>query len=189
HLKLIQAATFTPKKGHLVTLEAFRQALADCPGLELCLVGEAHDKHCHQQVLQFIRAHRLGGQVRVLPPVDHRQMAGLLSGFDAFIHPSCHDAAGDHEATPVVTLEAQALGLPVLATRHFDLPDQVRHGQSGWLVEENDAGALAQAIRQFYAMPTADFSNMRRAARRCVEENFTVEHSAAALENIYRELV
>ena len=188
-LNLVQAATFTAKKGQLIALEAFRLALPGCPNMQLTFAGEPYDRNLFDQVNQYIRQYQLESHVSCLPPLDHRQMAGFLAGFDAFIHPSCHTASGDHEATPVVLLEAQATGLPVLATRHFDLPDQVREGHSGFLVPENDVPALAEAIRKMYEMPKARYSQFSQNARKWVEQGFTAQASAAALEKFYGELI
>lgn len=46
----------------------------------------------------------------------------------------------------LVITQAAATGLPVIATRHSGLPDQVRDGISGFLVAEGDYQALAEKI-------------------------------------------
>lgn len=186
-LRLVQVATFTPKKGHLVALEAFRLALGDCPNLHLTLAGELQDKALVAQLRRYIAAHGLESRVKWLEFVRHSDMATFLDGFDAFLHPSCHAPDGDHEATPVVLLEAQACGLPVLASTHFDLPAEVLHGQTGLLAPEGDAMALAEHIRRFYRMENAEYQQYSTAARRHVEQHFDVKNSARALLKIYQK--
>jgi len=188
-LRLVQVSTFTPKKGHLTTLEAFRLALADCPNLHLTLAGEQPDKHLAQQVRQFIETYHLGDHITWLDFIDHRQMADFLRPFDAFIHPSCHAPDGDHEDTPVVLIEAQATGLPVLATTHFNIPAQVLHDQTGLLAPENDALALADYIRRFYWMQNAEYQFFSKNARQHVETHFDVNNSAAKLGMVYKRVV
>ncbi len=188
-LNLVQVATFTAKKGHLTTLEALKLALPHCPNLHLTLAGEQQDKSLVRRLKQFIREQHLEKNVSWLDPVHHAGMANFLSRFDAFIHPSCRTADGDHEATSVVLLEAQAVGLPVLATRHFDLADEVRHGHSGLLVAERDAAGLAAAIQTFYFMENREYTRFQTNARKQVEAQFTVQTSAAALQSVYRELL
>jgi colanic acid/amylovoran biosynthesis glycosyltransferase len=97
------------------------------------------DKALVAQLRRYIAIHGLESRVNWLEFVRHSDMAAFLDGFDAFLHPSCHAPDGDHEATPVVLLEAQACGLPVLASTHFDLPAEVLHGQTGLLAPEGDA--------------------------------------------------
>lgn len=188
-LHLVQVATFTPKKGHLVTLEAVRYALPDCPGLHLTLAGERYDAALSRQVWEYIGQHKLESSVAWLDTVEHGKMPAFLAGFDAFIHPSQRTPDGDHEAVCVVLLEAQATGLPVLATRHCDFPDQVRHGETGLLVEEGDAQALADAVRKFYWMENEPYQVFSRNARLLVEQQFDVRTSAAQLMKIYRDMI
>jgi colanic acid/amylovoran biosynthesis glycosyltransferase len=185
-LRLVQVATFTPKKGHLVALEAFRLASMDCPNLHLTLAGELQDKALVAQLRRYIAIHGLESRVNWLEFVRHSDMAAFLDGFDAFLHPSCHAPDGDHEATPVVLLEAQACGLPVLASTHFDLPAEVLHGQTGLLAPEGDAVVLAEHIRHFYQMENIDYQQYSLAARRHVEQHFDVKNSAQTLLNIYQ---
>lgn len=185
-LHLVQTATFTPKKGYLTTLEAVRLALPDCPGLHLTLAGERYDAALTRQVREYIGQHELESAVTWLGPVEHGKMPAFLAGFDAFIHPSQRTPDGDHEAVCVVLLEAQATGLPVLATRHGDFPDQVRHGETGLLVEEGDAPALAEAIRTFYRMENETYQAFPRNARALMEQQFDVRRSAGQLLEIYR---
>lgn len=187
-LRLAQVATFTAKKGHLTTLEAFRLALPDCPNLHLTLAGERQDKALTQRLREYISTHRLEEKITWLDFVPHHDMAGFFQKFDVFIHPSCHAPDGDHEATPVVLLEAQATGLPVLATEHFDLPNEVLHGQTGLLAPEGDAQVLAEHIRRFYFMEHMEYQVFSRNARCHVEQNFNVKNSALRLQNLYQEI-
>jgi colanic acid/amylovoran biosynthesis glycosyltransferase len=188
-LRLAQVATFTAKKGQITTLEAFRLALADCPNLHLTLAGEQQDKALVHRLRGYISAHRLEEKITWLDFVGHHDMAAFLRPFDAFVHPSCQTPDGDHEATPVVLLEAQATGLPVLATDHFDLPNEVLHGQTGLLAPEGDAQVLAAHIRRFYFMENSEYQTFSRNARRHVEQNFDVKNSAQKLRALYEALI
>jgi colanic acid/amylovoran biosynthesis glycosyltransferase len=188
-LRLVQVATFTPKKGHLTTLEAVRLAQPHCPGLHLTLAGERYDAELCRQIAHYLCQHRLQECVSWLTAVPHSRMPEFLAGFDAVIHPSRHTVDGDHEASPVALLEAQAVGLPVLATRHADLPLLVRDGQTGVLVEEGDAAALAEAICRFYHMAPAEYEGFSRRARAHVEQHFDVRCSAENLRALYASLV
>jgi glycosyltransferase involved in cell wall biosynthesis len=60
--------------------------------------------------------------------------------------PSKTAEGGDAEGLPTVIMEAMALGLPVVATRHAGIPEIVSHGVTGLLVPESDPAALAQGI-------------------------------------------
>jgi len=57
----------------------------------------------------------------------------------------------------MTTAVAQALatGLPVITTRHSGLPDQVKDGKNGFLVDEGDYEALAEKILYYMDHPEA----------------------------------
>lgn len=63
-----------------------------------------------------------------------------------FVHPTLY------EGSSIVTLEAMAHGLPVIASRAGGLPDKVHDGMSGFLVPSGDAEALAARIQQAATM-------------------------------------
>ena len=60
---------------------------------------------------------------------------------------------GDRDGLPNVLLEAQSQGLPCVATRVSAIPELVRDGQTGLLVEENDPDALARALEALISSP------------------------------------
>lgn len=64
----------------------------------------------------------------------------LLNGTDLFIHPS------RNEGLPASVLEAAKAGVPVLISEATNLGTLVRHYQCGWVVPDEDSGALEKAI-------------------------------------------
>lgn len=80
---------------------------------------------------------------------------------------------GDREGQGLVLQEAQACGLPIVATRHGAFPEGVREGESALLVPERDPEALAGAIVQLLQKPE-QWAEMGRAGRRFVEERFDI---------------
>ena len=65
------------------------------------------------------------------------------------------------EASPIVLREAFASGCPVIATRIGDVPEIIKHGENGLIVEPDRVDALANAIVQFLSD--------RELARRCAD--------------------
>ena len=63
--------------------------------------------------------------------------------------PSVVASYGDSEGLPTIQLEAQAMGTPIVATRHSGIPEGVIHGVTANLVDERDTRALAMALRSF----------------------------------------
>jgi glycosyltransferase involved in cell wall biosynthesis len=75
---------------------------------------------------------------------------------------------------------------PVIACRGQGISEVIEHGKNGWLVGENDAGELANALTTLFE--DADLRNrMRLAARRTILKSLTLQHQAQRLSAVYRE--
>ncbi|MBM3264205.1 MAG: glycosyltransferase [candidate division Zixibacteria bacterium] len=95
-------------------------------------------------------------QVQTLCVADHVTFPGFVSAddlprlyrcADVFVIPSIC------ELQSVVTLEALACGLPVVATNRYALPELVRHGVSGLLFEPGDTETLATHLTTLLGDP------------------------------------
>jgi len=114
--------------------------------------------------------------------VSRRELAVWLSSADILALPSLS------EGRPNVVLEAQACGIPVVATRVGGTPELVRDGQTGILVEPGSAASLAEGLSRLLT-DVHYRQTIGRAGRASVEEgDSTWEASAAKVNDIYREL-
>ena len=133
HSRLLNVAVLAEKKGHVYLLEA----LARLDG------GETLDVVGDGELLDVLerQAAALGveDRVRFLGPRPKEEVAALMREADLFVLPSLH------ENLPVVLVEAQASGLPAVATRVGGVPELV-DDDAGRLVEARDPAALAEAI-------------------------------------------
>jgi phosphatidyl-myo-inositol dimannoside synthase len=59
------------------------------------------------------------------------------------------------EGFGIVFIEAQAAGLAVIGTRCGGIPDAVREGEGGWLIDERDTDALASHLKKLLTEPEA----------------------------------
>ena len=96
-------------------------------------------------------------------------MRELYSRADIFALPTRGDC------TPLVIAEAMASGLPVVTTAVGSIPDMVRSGQNGLLVEPGEYGQLAQALRSLVDDPALR-EKMGRESRAMAER----DHDATA---------
>jgi glycosyltransferase involved in cell wall biosynthesis len=116
-----------------------------------------------------------------LPLTDVRER---LASASVVVVPSVTAANGDSEGLPTVILEAQAMGTPVVATRHAGNAEGVSEGHSALLVAERDVAGLACAIRTFLDSPAA-VSSFGSAGREFVQANFRLDAQVDGLERIY----
>lgn len=187
-LRLLQIASFREKKGHVYTARAFIEAAADCPGASLTLVGSG-DAAILGEVRGMIASAGLADRFTMLPGIDFSRLHAFMADYHVFIHPSVHTPQMDCEGgAPVVLLDAQATGMPVIATRHCDIPSEVIEGSTGLLVDERDVHGLADAIRRFCAMEQTEYDAFAAHARAHVIGQFDARACSAALAEIYRQL-
>lgn len=112
--------------------------------------------------------------VRFAGPLPEQEVNLRMAESDILLAPSVTASDGDEEGIPVVIMEAMALGLPVIATRHSGIPELVEDAVTGFLVPERDVDGLASKILQ---VKEFDVSGTVVAAR----EKVARMHSSAAL--------
>ena len=116
--------------------------------------------------------------------VEDSLLHALYERADLFVHPT------HYEGSSLVTLEAMAHGRAVVATRAGGIPDKVKDGVTGLLVEPADRAGLAAAIAAL-AGDGGRRTAMGLAGRRCVGDTFAwsvlIERTLALYEELCRE--
>jgi colanic acid/amylovoran biosynthesis glycosyltransferase len=176
--RLLFVGRFVEKKGlrDLIAAAARLGELGE--NVELVLVGDGELRAKIEAAAagSGIR-HRLTGW---LPPeAVTREMADAA----VLVVPSRSAASGDAEGVPTVIFEAQARGLPVVATRHGGIPEAVRHRESGLLVDAGQPEAIAAAVRGLLG-DHALYRTLQHGGRRSVETSFDAIRQSSRLEQI-----
>jgi len=175
-------ASFREKKGIRYAVEAFSRICKEYPKARLRIIG---DGPLRGEIVQKIRDLDLGEQVDLLGIQPYERLLEEMSRCDLFLQPSVTALDGDTEGgAPVVLIEAQASGMPVVATRHADIPEVVRDGISGFLVPERDVEALADRMAYLLGHPEG-WEEMGRAGRAHVEQEYDVRVQVDRLEAWY----
>jgi glycosyltransferase involved in cell wall biosynthesis len=146
---------FVPQKGFDVLIDAFGQIADEHPGHELVLAGDGPEREALEA-----RAGAGGFADRVvfLGGVSASRAFSLFRGAAGFVLASRHEPQG------IVVVEAMAAGTPVLATRVGGVPETVRHGENGLLVEGDDADSMAKGLRTLLDEPEAARARVAQAA-------------------------
>ena len=167
-----------PVKGLEVLLQAMPR-LEDEKALCL-LVGEGP---LRTELQRQVEEKKLQGQVSFAGARPTAEIPLWLNAADVLVLPSYS------EGRPNVVLEAQACGVPVVATRVGGTPELIRDGESGLLVDSGDAGGLATAIRRL--IDDKDLGRRLGEGGRAhiKEKGLTWESSAAQVKAIYRQLL
>jgi glycosyltransferase involved in cell wall biosynthesis len=116
------------------------------------------------------------------------RVAAAMAEADILLVPSRTAANGDQEGTPTVICEGSAAGLPMVATRHAGIPEQVEHERTGLLADERDVETLAAHLVRLAAAP-AERAAMGAAGRAKMHAEYSVAAHVRDLSAVYRELL
>jgi glycosyltransferase involved in cell wall biosynthesis len=158
-------------------LLAFRHLRDGGVDASLCLVGDGPQRAAVER-----RAHELGVMRRTLFLGFQEEVAPYYAAFDALVLPSLN------EGTPVSVIEALAAGRPVVATRVGGVPDVVRDGEDGFLVEPGAVQDIAERLSRLARNP-ALLERMADAGRRNVLPRYAVDRLVADVDRLYRSLL
>ncbi len=191
-LSVLIAGSFREKKGFPFALEALGR-LQRRVELEVTIIGDADRSASSQEekrrILETIEASGLGQRVRLLGYQPHAVFLKEAYAHHLFLAPSVTASDGDTEGgAPVSVIEMAATGMPVVSSRHSDIPGIIKHGVTGLLAEERDVDGLVECLERLLDTPQ-DWPDMVTKARRHVEKEFDAAQQGQKLARIYREIV
>ena len=158
-------------------------AMKELPGeFSLTIVGEGDQTEAlNKQAVgdqRILFAGRLGAE----------QLAHAYASHDIFVLPAIVDSRGDTEGLGVVLIEAVAAGLPIVASNVGGIPDVVIDGQTGLLVPEKNAKALASAIKKIADDETLTQKLITGAREHCAE-NFSWDNVTKRTLAVYASVL
>ena len=171
---VLYVGLLVPVKGLRVLFDAL-EVLED-PRLLCVLVG---DGQLRDELSARAEVTPLSGRVFFAGARSSEDIPVWMNACDLLVLPSLS------EGRPNVVLEAQACGLPVIATRVGGTPELIEDGVDGILVEAGDSCALAESIKQLCDEEGLK-NELGAAARRKVEESgLTWEQTASRTQAVY----
>lgn len=174
---------FSEKKGCEYLIRAMAQVQASFDEIELVLIGDGELK-TELEILaaKFLRRYQfLGFQPQSV--VKNWMDRSML-----LVVPSVTAANGDSEGLPTVVVEAQAMGLPVVASNHAGIPQAVIHGETGFLTAERDIAGLAESILRLLGDPEL-WQRFSLNGREHIEKNFNLDKQTKILESLYESVL
>jgi glycosyltransferase involved in cell wall biosynthesis len=172
---VICVARFDPVKGVDLLIEAWPDVVAVIPSATLLLVG---DGPLHASLEQRARALGLSGSIRFLG--YRSDVESILGLADLSVVPS------RSEGLSLAAIESMASGLAVVAARVGGLPEVVRDGETGLLVEPENPPALAAAVTR--VLGDAALRTSLAATARRFSLAYDLDAYCARLESLYRHL-
>jgi len=170
-------ANFHAYKGHLDVLEAVTHVVRRHPRFKLILFGDGAEK---ATIEHYVQEHRL--ESNVVLAGARLDAANLLSAFDFTV------LASTTESFPNALMESMARGVPVIATRVGGVPELVRDGVDGIVVEPGNPAQLTVAMLELLdnAERRREMGEMGRAR---IQSDFSVRSMVTRTEAVYLDLV
>lgn len=102
----------------------------------------------------------------------------------------------------LILIESLACGTPVVAYARGSIPEIIKDGETGfivnpseseilgnWIIKKTGIEGLCEAVERIYSLPEAQYRQMRKNCRAHAEKNFTVEKMVDKYEQVYEKLI
>lgn len=180
-IRCLAVGRMVAKKAPILTLDAFRRALAECSRLHLDYIGAGPLLPAAEQ---FVHAFSLGDYVTLHNSQPNEVVQSFMKEADIFLQHSRTDPeTGDEEGLPVAILEAMSYSLPIISTRHAGIPEAVQNGHNGFIVDEGNNIEMARHIVTL-ARDSKARSEMGVVGWRLAKEKFSWNKERVELLNI-----
>jgi colanic acid/amylovoran biosynthesis glycosyltransferase len=158
-LRVLIAASFREKKGISYAIEALGRLNKTTP-INLTIIGDAYSDPVSQQekqrIMTAIEQGGLSDKVRLLGYQPHEVLLREAYQHHLFLHPSVTASNGDTEGgAPVTIIEMLASGMPVVSTRHCDIPEVMGESLHHLLADERDVDGLYEIMKKLTDKPEA----------------------------------
>jgi glycosyltransferase involved in cell wall biosynthesis len=170
-----------PKKGHHIVVEAAGKIVETCPEARILLVGAARSENDEYKKQLQRQVEEAGLQNNVVFTGQRNDMPDMMAAIDVAVLASSSDLTP--ESSPLVVLEAMAMGTPVVASNLGGIPELLHDTETGYLVPPRDADALAGAILRL--LQDAQMAEkMGQAGQNLVRSQYSSEHYSAKIQEV-----
>jgi colanic acid/amylovoran biosynthesis glycosyltransferase len=184
-VRLLTVGRLVEKKGIEFAIRAVAQICEKHPEVRYSIVGEGP---LRPKLARMVAELSLEERVVLHGALDGGGVRKAMEDAHLFVLPSVTANDGDQEGQGLVLQEAQACGLPVLATDHSGFSESIVQGESGLLVPERDIPALAEALTYLIENPEL-WPQMGRKGREHVEKHYDIRALNHDLVRIYGEAI
>lgn len=122
--------------------------------------------------------------VSLTGPRPQSEIVALLQQASVFAAPCVIGNDGNRDGLPTVLLESMALGTPCISTDVTGIPEILLDHETGLLISQNDAKALADAIERLLNNDDLRIK-LARNARRLIEQQFDIHNNAVKIRELF----
>ena len=191
---LLWLGRIVPEKGLDIALE-----VSTTLGKKLIVAGRI-DKENQNNLNYYnskIKDQLNNSKAMIVETISGEKRNELLRKSKCFLFPICWE-----EPFGLVMIESMATGTPVVAYARGSVPEVIKDGVTGFIVNSSDTDirgdfivkktgieGLCEAVKKIYSLPDDQYRKMRHACREDVEKNFTVERMVDEYEKVYQQIL
>ena len=164
-------------KGVMNFIDAARLILRQRDDVEFLIVG---DGSLFSEIRDKLESNDLQNKVKLTGWIPHDEIPDYLNKLRLLVLPSYS------EGLPGIVLEAMACGAPILATPVGGIPDLIKDGVTGFIIEDNTPESIAKNVRR--ALNYHDLDRIIGNARKRIEEKYTYEATVERYKKIFKNL-
>lgn len=181
---IIFVGRLVEKKNPIALIHSFSIVKKIIKDAKLIIVG---DGPLFNDCVNLVKKLNLIDSVVFKGLIENKEVFKLLAKSNIYAQHSITSSRGDQEGFPITLLEAQALGLPVVATIHNGFLESVEEGKSGFLVPEFDYEKMAEKL--VYLLKNKEFADkMGDYAKHRAITKFTPEIRLKAIIAVLQEV-
>ncbi len=179
--KIVAVGRLVPKKGFAHLVDACR-ILADKHVDFTCdIIGHGE---LESDLRNQIERLSLGNQVTLIGPQPQNVVREMISSSAVFAAPCIIGPDGNRDGLPTVITESLALGTPCISTDVTGIPEIIRHQETGILVEQGSASALANSMLRLLTDQGLRLS-LAKNARELVEREFDIHKNVSRIRELF----
>ena len=179
--RIVSIGSLQLYKGQSYLLEACKLLLDRGIPLSCQIIGGGE---LRKSLEKQIKDQQLDEFVELSGPRVQNEVAEFLTKADCYVQPSVIMPSGKMEGIPVSIMEALACELPVVASDLSGIPELIRHNETGLLVPQRNAKAIADAVEWVY-WHTQQANHLAHAGRKLILREFDLAMNIRRLAELF----
>ena len=145
---LLSLSRLVRRKGHHIIIESLKDLTKNYSNVKYLIAGTG-DKNYEQELREYVEKLNLQKNINFLGYVNEQKKKIIYNMCDVFLMTSLPtDHEGNSEGFGITFLEANACGKPVIGTNVGGIPDVIKDGNNGFLIEPNNPRELQKTIEK-----------------------------------------
>lgn len=178
-ITLLSVGRLSPEKGHKTSIKAVTTLIKEFPNIKYHIIGDGPERKKLQELIQNLE---LTDIVTLHGFKNHDELIPFYSAADIFVLPSIEETQG------IVLQEAQASGLPIIASRVGGIPEVIIENKTGLLFDKNNHSQLSEKIK-ILINNSELYSKISIKGRADVETRFDIKIICERLISTYKRFI